>query len=77
MPVQVRPRALLQINDLAKFTLLSAPGLQPIYKYGGRTLEALSKSSQKVAELDQLENITHHAGAMAGAKRRGRKPIGD
>lgn len=48
----------------------------PNYKHGERTLEALSKYSQKVAELDQLENIAHHAGVMAGPKRRGRKPAG-
>jgi hypothetical protein len=49
----------------------------PNYKHGGRTLEALSKYSQKVAELDQLENIAHRAGVMAGPKRRGRKPVVD
>lgn len=46
----------------------------PNYKDGTRTLEALSKYSQKVAELDQLENIAHRAGVMVGPKRRGRKP---
>ena len=45
------------------------------YLHGERTLEALSKYSQKVAELDQLEDIAHHAGVMAGPKRRGRKPV--
>ena len=45
--------------------------------HGERTLEALSKYSQKVAELDQLEDIAHHAGVMAGPKRRGRKPVVD
>tara|TARA_B100000795_G_C22436921_1_gene300345 strand:+ start:51 stop:386 length:336 start_codon:yes stop_codon:yes gene_type:complete len=49
----------------------------PNYKHGRRTLEALSKYSQKVAELDQLENIAHRAGVMAGPKRRGRKPAED
>ena len=49
----------------------------PNYKHGARTLEALSKYSQKVAELDQLEDISHHAGVMAGPKRRGRKPVVD
>ena len=48
----------------------------PNYKHGKRTLEALSNYSQKVAELDELENIAHRAGVMAGPKRRGRKPIG-
>ena len=47
------------------------------YKHGERTLEALSKYSQKVAELDQLEDIAHRAGVMAGPKRRGRKPAED
>ena len=47
------------------------------YKHGGRTLEALSNYSQKVSELDQLENIAHRAGVMAGPKRRGRKPVVD
>ena len=47
------------------------------YKHGTRTLEALSKYSQKVAELDQLENIAHRAGVMAGPKRRGRKIKGN
>jgi hypothetical protein len=45
------------------------------YKSGSRTLEALSKYSQKVAELDHLEDIAHRAGVMAGPKRRGRKPV--
>ena len=45
-------------------------------EFGIKTLEALSKYSQKVAELDQLEDIAHRAGVMAGPKRRGRKPIG-
>ena len=49
----------------------------PNYKHGARTLEALSKYSQKVAELDQLENIAHRAGVMAGSRRRGRKPLVD
>lgn len=49
----------------------------PNYKHGARTLEALSKYSQKVAELDQLEDIAHLAGVMAGPKRRGRKPVVD
>ena len=43
------------------------------YKHGRRTLEALSKYSQKVAELDQLEDIAHSAGVMVGPKRRGKK----
>ena len=47
------------------------------YSHGERTLEALSKYSQKVAELDQLEDIAHRTGVMAGPKRRGRKPVGD
>lgn len=47
------------------------------YKHGERTQEALSNYSQKVAELDQLEDIAHHAGVMVGPKRRGRKPIVD
>jgi hypothetical protein len=46
----------------------------PNYKHGGRTLEALNNYSQKVAELDHLEDIAHRAGVMAGPKRRGRKP---
>lgn len=46
----------------------------PNYKHGGRTLEVLNNSSQKVTELDQLKNIAHRAGVMAGPKRRGRKP---
>ena len=49
----------------------------PNYKHGARTLEALSKYSQKVAELDQLEDIAHRADVMAGPKRRGRKPVVD
>jgi hypothetical protein len=49
----------------------------PNYKHGERTLEALSKYSQKVAELDHLEDIAHRAGVMAGSKRRGRKPLVD
>ena len=47
------------------------------YKHGTRTLEALSKYSEKVAELDHLEDIAHHTGVMAGRKRRGRKTKGD
>lgn len=47
----------------------------PNYKHGGHTLETLSKCSQKVTELDQLENVAHLAGVMAGPKRRGRKPV--
>ena len=47
------------------------------YKHGERTLEALSKYSQKVAELDHLEDIAHRAGVMAGSTRRGRKPVVD
>jgi hypothetical protein len=46
----------------------------PNHKHGGRTREALSKYSQKVAEMDLLENIAHRAGVMVGPKRRGRKP---
>ena len=49
----------------------------PNYKHGGRTLEALSKYRQKVAELDQLERLGHKYGLMKGSKRRGRKPMGE
>ena len=45
----------------------------PNYKHGGRTLEALSKYSQKVAELDQLEQLGHKYGLIKGSRRRGRK----
>ena len=31
---------------------------------------------QKVAELDELENLGHQYGFMSGPKRRGRKPLG-
>ena len=48
----------------------------PNYKHGERTVEALSKYSQKVAELDHLEDIAHYSGVMTGSKRRGRKPVG-
>ena len=47
------------------------------YKHGTRTLEVLSNYSQKVAELDQLEDVAHRAGVMVGPKRRGRKPVVD
>ena len=47
------------------------------YLHGGRTLEAISKYSQKVAELDHLEDIAHRAGVMAGSKRRGRRIRGN
>ena len=47
------------------------------YLHGERTLEAISKYSQKVAELDHLEDIAHRASVMAGPKRRGRKPVVD
>ena len=48
----------------------------PNYKHGERTLEAMSQYSQKVAELDELENLGHQYGFMSGPKRRGRKPPG-
>ena len=34
------------------------------------------RHSQKVAELDELENLGHQYGFMSGLKRRGRKPLG-
>jgi len=49
----------------------------PNYKHGERTLEALSKYRQKVAELDELERLGHKYGFMEGSKRRGRKPVGE
>ena len=49
----------------------------PNYKHGERKLEALSNYSQKVAELDQLEDIANRASVMTGSKRRGRKPVVD
>ena len=48
----------------------------PNYKHGERTLEAMTQYSQKVAELDELENLGHCYGSMSGPKRRGRKPLG-
>jgi hypothetical protein len=35
----------------------------------------MSQYSQKVAELDELENLGHKYGFMSGSKRRGRKPL--
>jgi hypothetical protein len=35
----------------------------------------MSQYSQKVAELDELENLGHKYGFMSGPKRRGRKPL--
>jgi hypothetical protein len=38
-------------------------------------VEVLSNYSQKVAELDQQENIAHRADVMVGLKRRARMRI--